>query len=260
MEPLEPEYRLILFGETNPMMQQTKRFVVLILLMPLWSFAEQPAKRSPKEGLRALNDLIGSWRASGTPTGTREEQQRGFWTETQSWSWQFKGDDAWLKADFEKGKYFSKGELHYVPEKDLYAFTVTTPAKDSLIFEGKLKDNVLTFEREDQKKRETQRLVMTLLHGTRLLYRYEVKGLKKGLFSKVYNIGATKEGVAFAGPDDGKPECVVSGGLGTRKVSFKGQTYYVCCSGCQDAFKDNPEKYIKEFEERKAKEAKIKDK
>jgi YHS domain-containing protein len=41
-------------------------------------------------------------------------------------------------------------------------------------------------------------------------------------------------------------------------VLYKGKTYYVCCSGCRDAFKDDPEKYIKEFEERKAKEAKEK--
>jgi len=28
-------------------------------------------------------------------------------------------------------------------------------------------------------------------------------------------------------------------------------TYYVCCSGCRDAFNENPEKYIKEFNAKK---------
>ena len=51
---------------------------------------------------------------------------------------------------------------------------------------------------------------------------------------------------------------IVSGGLGKIKVSYKGQTYYVCCTGCQEAFKDDPEKYLKEYAERKAKEAKEK--
>ena len=50
------------------------------------------------------------------------------------------------------------------------------------------------------------------------------------------------------------PECVVTGGLGTISVNYKGKTYYVCCTGCRDEFKDNPEKYIKEYEEKKAKE------
>jgi YHS domain-containing protein len=36
-------------------------------------------------------------------------------------------------------------------------------------------------------------------------------------------------------------------------VTYKGKTYYVCCTGCRDAFKENPEKYIKEFEESKKK-------
>ena len=39
------------------------------------------------------------------------------------------------------------------------------------------------------------------------------------------------------------------------KVTYKGKDYYVCCSGCRDEFKANPEKYIKEAEA-KAKEKK----
>ena len=52
------------------------------------------------------------------------------------------------------------------------------------------------------------------------------------------------------------PECIVSGGLGTMKVTYKGKDYYVCCSGCRDEFKSDPEKYIKEYEERKKEKAK----
>ena len=46
-------------------------------------------------------------------------------------------------------------------------------------------------------------------------------------------------------------ECIVSGGKGTIPVSYNGKTYYVCCSGCRDAFKDDPEKFIKEAEKKK---------
>jgi hypothetical protein len=231
--------------------------LLALLILPIWATAarDAPARRSPKEALRDLNDLIGSWRATGLPEGTREEQQRGFWTETLSWSWQFKGQDACLKATFEKGKYFTKGELHYLPDKNLYRFTVTTAAKENLTFEGPLKDHVLTLQREDKKTMESQKLVLRTFHGSRLLYRYEVKPQGRTLFTRVYGVSATKEGVAFAGPGDHQPECVVSGGLGTRKVTYKGETYYVCCSGCQEAFKDDPEKYIKEYKERKAKES-----
>jgi hypothetical protein len=77
-----------------------------------------------------------------------------------------------------------------------------------------------------------------------------VKPEGKTLFTKRYEVGCTKEGEDFA-TGDGKPECIVSGGLGKITVTYKGQTYYVCCSGCADAFKEEPEKYIKEFEAKK---------
>jgi hypothetical protein len=70
------------------------------------------------------------------------------------------------------------------------------------------------------------------------------------LFARRYQVGATKEGVPFAG-GDGKPECIVSGGLGTTAVMFQGKTYYVCCSGCRTEFNENPEKYVREYESKK---------
>jgi YHS domain-containing protein len=37
-------------------------------------------------------------------------------------------------------------------------------------------------------------------------------------------------------------------------VTHKGQTYYVCCTGCRDMFNENPEKVIAEYNARKAAE------
>jgi hypothetical protein len=127
-----------------------------------------------------------------------------------------------------------------------------------LTFQGNYdaQKRTLVLERADEKKNETQRLVIGLVHEIRFIYRYEVKPANRTLFARVYQVGATKEGETFAGKGDGRPECVVSGGLGTMPVTFKGQTYYVCCTGCRDAFNETPEKYIKEFLERKAKERK----
>jgi YHS domain-containing protein len=44
----------------------------------------------------------------------------------------------------------------------------------------------------------------------------------------------------------------VTGGLGKIQVSFGGNTYYVCCTGCRDAFNENPAKMIAEYKARKA--------
>ena len=206
--------------------------------------------RSPREALQPLKDLIGSWRGTATPAGSREDQQKGFWIETLTWEWQFKGQDAWLKVAFDKSKYFTGGELRYLPDGDTFALTLRTPAKDSLTFTGLLRSNNLTLER--QANEETQRLVFTLLHENRFLYRYEARPAGKTLFARQYSVGATKEGVPFAA-GSGKPECIVSGGLGTMPVVYRSKTYYVCCGGCRDEFRENPEKYIKEAEARKKK-------
>jgi hypothetical protein len=211
----------------------------------------EPAKKSPREALQVFGDLIGTWRGTGIPYGTKEEQQKGFWTEYPSWEWKFKGPDAWLEVVIKDGKYYTAGELRYVPDKDHFTLQIKTTNKETHSFTGRLnKERVLTLERED--KKETQRLVVTLLHHNRILYRYEVKPEGKATFTKKYYVGAIKEGESFAS-GDGKPECIVSGGLGTSTVTYKGQTYYVCCSGCRSEFNENPEKYIKEYLAKKAK-------
>jgi hypothetical protein len=241
-----------------------KRIVVLIglsviVLVTGFSLSVEAAdKKTPKRALQALNDLIGGWRGIGEPNGTREEKQRDFWQENITWEWRFKGKDVYLSAAFDKGKHFTAAELRYLPDKERYQLAAITPDKEKLTFEGTLDKKRLVLERFDEKKKEKQRLILAVFHFNRHVYSYEVKPADRTAFRMVYRVGATKEGIEFAGGDD-KPECVVSGGLGTMPVTYKGKTYYVCCSGCRDAFNDEPEKYIKEFEARKKAKSKAKE-
>lgn len=220
------------------------RLLSLILLFAAVCQAA-PAPKTSKEALQNFHDLIGSWKGTGLPQGTREEKERGMWIETVDWQWQFKDGDSWLRGEVAKGKHFTTLVLRYVPASSTYKLEVTTTAKEKLTFEGKFESKRLTVDRTDAKTKTTHRLVFSLLHSNRHLYRYETKPADHSTYTQVYQVGATKQGVAFASEDKG-PECIVSGGLGTMAVSYKGKTYYVCCSGCRDAFKDDPEKYIKE--------------
>ncbi len=207
---------------------------------------------SAKDALQPFNVLIGSWKGTGIPEGSKEEREAGTWTETITWGWQFKDTDAWMTATFDKGKHFTKGELRYTPDKDQarFTFTLTALDKSTAVYAGTLKDKVLTLDRTDGPSGESQRMVISLLHFNRYLYRVETRPAGTTVaFTKLYQVGATKEGVPFANVPKG-PECIVSGGLGTIKVSYKGKDYWVCCSGCRDAFKEDPEKYIKEAEEK----------
>jgi hypothetical protein len=210
--------------------------------------ADSPTSLPPREALKPLNNLIGAWKGTGQPEGKRQD----FWTEGLDWSWHFTKDDAWLVVAFDKGKYFTTGELHALPEKGQFRLTLKTVGKEEWTFEGSLKGNVLSLERQDAASRETQRLVFDFLHDNRFVYRMEKRQAGQTSFTKVYRVGVTKKDGSFAA-GDAKPECIVTGGLGTITVQYKGQTYYVCCSGCRDAFKEDPEKFLKEFNERKAK-------
>lgn len=230
-------------------MKRLAAFVAVLCVLGLVCAADAPAKKNAKAALQELNVLIGSWKGTGTPEGTQAEKQKGFWIETVAWEWQFKGDDAWLVMKIDKGKYFTGGELRYLPTKERYELTLHTVAKDTLVFSGPLEKQRLLLARTDEKTKETQRLVINMLHDNRHLYHLESGSGARPFFKKQYQVGCTREGVSFAAGDN-KPECVVSGGLGTMPVSYKGKTYYVCCSGCRDAFKDEPEKYIAEFEAR----------
>ncbi|MFM8273271.1 MAG: YHS domain-containing protein [Gemmata sp.] len=233
-----------------------------VVLALLCSGADSP-KPAPaaREALQPFNVLVGSWKGSGAPEGTKEERAAGAWEETVAWTWKFKDRDAWLEVNFTKGRHFTKGELRYTPDKGAsepkFTLTLAAPDKTVATFTGSLtdKDKVLALTRTGGPATEEQRLVFSLLHSNRHLYRLETRPAGTTVaYSKKYQVGATKEGEPFANVAKG-PECIVSGGVGSMKVTYKGKDYWVCCSGCRDEFKENPEKYIKEAEA-KAKEKK----
>ena len=51
----------------------------------------------------------------------------------------------------------------------------------------------------------------------------------------------------------GEPECIVTGGKGTMSTVYKGKTYWFCCTGCRDAFLDDPDMIIAQAEQKAAK-------
>jgi hypothetical protein len=207
---------------------------------------------SPKAALQALNEFIGEWKGSGAPEKRRVERGES-WEETVSWSWRFKKDDMALAMAVKNGRYWKSGELRYVPDKKRYQFTAIDKKDSKLAFSGELKDGYLVLERTDPDSKETQRISMNSAgDGVRFIYRYAHKPDGRTLFVKDYQVACTKVGESFAAKEK-KAECPVSGGLGTIAVSYNGKTYYVCCSGCRDAFNENPAKYVKEFEAKKKK-------
>jgi hypothetical protein len=227
--------------------------IVGLLLLPGFFSANvlaEKTQRTPKEALQIFNELIGVWKGTAQPAGSLEDQRNNFWIEKIDWQWQFKGTDSRLVMDFKKSKNFLSGELQFLPDKDLFQVTMKTVDKKAQTFTGKMVKRALILDR--QEAGEGQRLVITMLHPNRYLYRYEVRPKGKTLYSVRYRVGATRDGVPFA-EGSGQPECIVSGGFGTIAVTYNGQKYFVCCSGCRDEFNANPAKYVKEYEAKKGK-------
>lgn len=213
---------------------------MLVAFSPLFA-ADKDDKKAAAEALKVVNDFVGSYKLAG-PT----------WTEKGNWGWKFKGDDRWLHFDIEKGKHFKSGDLRFDPSKKKYVLVMTGADGKEKTYEGTFKDEKLTVEFTDpDSKKVTERIVMnTVDEGARFIYRLDKK--KGTIFAKDFEVQGGKEGEAFSGGGK-KNICCVTGGLGTMAVTYKGKTYYVCCSGCRDAFNENPEKIIKEFEASKKK-------
>jgi len=212
--------------------------------------AEAPA--SAKEALQALNEYIGQWKGTGDVERAKAGSKT-FWTESVSWEWRFKKDDAWLALTIQKGKLFKGGELRYLTDKQKYQLTLTDLKDKKLVFDGALKNGLLILERTDDDKKETQQISMNVAgDGVRFNYWYKTKPTSKKVYDKGYLVACNKEGDSLGGKSEGK-ECPVSGGLGRIAVTFKGETFYVCCTGCRDAFNENPEKYVKEFKAKQKK-------
>lgn len=208
-------------------------------------------REAAMDALKEFNDYIGSYKASGAPG---RKDPKGEWSETISWGWKFKGNDAWMIMDVKQGKHLKSGELRYMAEKEMFQFTAVDLKGQKMVFEGKMSPSGwLDLARTDPKSKEVQQIKMSTNNdGARFIYEYWTKASGRTTPIKSYQVAGAKEGESI-GAKEKKNICVVSGGLGTSTVSFGGKTYYVCCSGCREAFDENPAKYVKEFEAKQKK-------
>jgi len=75
---------------------------------------------------------------------------------------------------------------------------------------------------------------------------YQSRAPHQRQFARVAEVGYTRQGTRLAEEGGDGPECIVTGGKGTMKTQYKGMTYYFCCTGCRDAFLEDPEGILAE--------------
>lgn len=228
----------------------------LLLCLPLASRADNAADtdadNAALEHLKEMQLLVGQWRGVGQ---VRRGSTAGAWTVSGEWAWHF-GDQSVLRYQAPQGKHIRQAELA-ADAGGLFTMQVTDAAGEKHSYQGRAAGEerqplVLVSDDRAEPARITLRFVAG---GDRLLMLLESRSPASGRFSRMAEVGYTRKGSLF-GAGRNYVECVVTGGKGTIPVSYQGQTYYVCCTGCRDYFNENPEAVLAEYRERQELERK----
>ncbi|MBN9517166.1 hypothetical protein J0H58_01390 [bacterium] len=201
-----------------------------------------PEQTKAKNELKKLEEFLGMWNLEGSLKAGGKET---IWKEQVDWSWKFKTTEPTIKVVFGegKGKFFSAGDLTYDAAAKKYKLALTAADKTTSVYTGEVKLGALKLERKDAKG-DVHRLVLnTAADGVRMQMAVEKQEGGKGIFQTAFKMAGTREGESL-GAVAKKAECIVTGGAASIPVSFGGKQYFVCCSGCRDAFNETPQKFI----------------
>lgn len=230
----------------------TKSAALILLVLPLLNGDDPAGRAADQKALRVYGGLVGEWKGTGQP---QRGSARGAWVEKADWSWKLTKASAELLYQAPQGKYLREARLKPGKATDSFQLEATFADKSMKLFEGKTESRgVLVLTSAKVEDAGPSRVTLTPLHDTRFLLLLESK-TETGAFSRIAEIGFTRQGVAFAAGDS-SPVCIVTEGRGTIPVVHKGKTYYVCCSGCKDLFNENPEAVLAEAAERSRSKAK----
>jgi YHS domain-containing protein len=242
--------------------------LLLLAALPLISGADAPANRETGP-LEALQDLVGGWKGVGQP---ERGSNRGAWIEQSDWRWDFTAEKPAILFTAPQGKHLVEGRITAADPGKFHletkaadgakrSFTGTRDEEGTVVFTANKSGTADKPSDPAADKAATtdvpERLTLRLrAEGARLVVLLE-RRQGADQFTRLAEIGYTRVGSNF-GQGTGGPECVVTGGQGTMTVSYKGKTYYVCCTGCKDLFEADPEGTLAEYEARKKKKAEAK--
>lgn len=224
--------------------------------------SEAEQMESVVQALQPLQVMLGKWR------GTTNQKFKGFSAvEELEWIWDFRTDRAQpaLIVKSDKSPYIREGRLTYLTKDQTFQFTVKTPDGVEHVMRGRFEREPEEFTGDDNKPQRSYKLVLSEAEPTgdeawRVAFdqqennRYLVQVSRKrgsGQFQLADTVGTQRLGTSFAANDEdyGERKCIISGGLGTSTVSYNGKSYWVCCSGCQAAFNDDPKRWLAKMEE-----------
>lgn len=195
-----------------------------------------------KEELGKISDFVGPWTVNA-----EDAAKKPLGKEKWDWSWKF-GKDGMptLAAKVSDSKTFSEVVVANDAKAKGYKVLVKDAKGVEQEYAGTVdKKGIFVLTRTDAKTSDVHTVkISTAAEGIRLNVVYEVQTGGKGTPGTTYKASGNKDGESIAGGAK-KAECIVTGGAATISVNVGGKEYKVCCSGCADELKANPDKYIK---------------
>ena len=232
-----------------------------LLALTLSGFTEEkPASllQKDKEALAPLQQLVGQWRGAGF---MRRGSTRGAWKENASWSWKFSEGRAAMVFDAPKGRHLKKGRLSPGKTPGIYELKAELADKGQAVLYAGRKDKdgklVLEAKKPPPDGAPAKISLSILVGGKRLAVLFEGRNRASGRHYRLGEVGYTLSGTSISS-GTGQPECIVTGGRGTLRVEHEGKSYTVCCKGCLEAFRDDPEAILAEWSKRRKEELKRK--
>ncbi len=233
----------------------------LLFALVVWSIGreltavEEPAPKDPSRVIAVLKpyqNLVGEWRGVGQP---RRGSNRGAWQETVAALWQIQGRHPGIQWQVTEGKLWKSALLTTGDDVAPFVLRVQVDDTTERVYQGKTEADRLVLESPADAAGDVHRLTVTWLGGDRVVFLAEKRAAAQTFYQRVAEVAYQRQGTRLAAKDGGGPECVVTGGVGTIEVKYEGKTYYVCCTGCRDAFNDDPKGILAEYVERKKQEA-----
>ena len=241
------------------MLRTTKLAAVTVCIIVCHTIAatDETSKTADREStikaLEGLGSLIGEWKGVAQP---RRGSNSGAWSEKAQAAWNFENKTADLVVTFEPGQQFHQAAFSLAADGNTPTLALTPlmgePISLLRVSAGDRKksdDDNWIFESTADNIPQT-RCTVRIISNIRVTLLFEEKSSEKGSYRRLSEIGMTRAGSRLAGGSTGERQCIVTGGLGTMKVSFEDKTYYVCCEGCRQAFDADPKGTIEAYRER----------
>ena len=222
--------------------------------------------RAIVEALQPFQVMLGKWRW----ITNRKFDGSNKSGEDLEWVWDFRHNrnQPSLTAKCTGHPYFDQIWLTYLPEQGKFRMTTEPVEGAARDFIGDWTKDGEPHEESDGKKMqrtyklqlsqtapqtgEQWQLVFQQLDNNQYLLTMTRRPQHGEQYGPLDVVRQQRSGTSFAVADSDNPgpKCIISGGLGSMTVTYKGKSYPVCCTGCAAAFNDDPERWLAKLAEK----------